>query len=235
MSALPVTVGGLSVDIPVGTVRRALAIAELSGSDTASITISLERLVDLTQTVAGLVGQQLDEAVGQEKMSSYVEPGDGSGNRGAAASAALPVEDEQGPLVGGPEVGDIYYVGTDFCFRMADLRRLDEEVDELMGSGVPTIRGTSACASEKKSVRGAAAAAALPVKQVTAEMRRVTLKRSSVSLENSGSKKRKSWEHECKLCSTGTFISNTVIRHAVRHHLPWFVVPDTACWTCKKQ
>ena len=95
-----------------------------------------------------------------------------------------PVEDEQGPLVVGPEVGDIYFVGTDFCFRMPDLRRLDEEVDELMSSGVPTTRGTSACASEKKSVRGAAAAAALPVKQVTAEVRRVTLKRISVSLEN---------------------------------------------------
>ena len=145
------------------------------------------------------------------------------------------VEDEQGPLVGGPEVGDIYSVGTDFCFRMPDLRRLDEEVDELMGSGVPTTRGTSACASEKKSVRGAAAAAAPPVKQVTAEVRRVTLKRSSVSLENRGSKKRKSREHECKLCSTGTFISTPVRRHAVRHHLPWFVVPDTACWSCKRQ
>ena len=117
MAALPATVGGLSVDIPVGTVRWALAIAELSDSDTVSITISLERLVDLTQTVAGLVGQQLDEAVVQEKMSSDVEPGDGSENRGAAASAALPVSpvaDEQGPLVGGPEVGDIYSVGTDF-------------------------------------------------------------------------------------------------------------------------
>ena len=34
MSALPATVGGLSVEIPVGTVRRALAIADLSGSDT---------------------------------------------------------------------------------------------------------------------------------------------------------------------------------------------------------
>ena len=21
----------------------------------------------------------------------------------------------------------------------------------------------------------------------------------------------------------------------MHHHLPWFVVPDTACWTCKKQ
>ena len=103
-----------------------------------------------------------------------------------------PVEDEQGPLVGGPEVGDIYYVGTDFCFRMPDLRRLDEEVDELMGSGGPTTRGASACASEKKSVRETAAAAALPGKQVTAEGRRVTIKCSSVSLENRGSKKRKS-------------------------------------------
>ena len=63
-----------------------------------------------------------------------------------------PVEDEHGPLVGGPEVGDIYSVGKDFCFRIPDLRRLDEEVDGLMGSGAPTTRGTSACASEKKSV-----------------------------------------------------------------------------------
>ena len=82
MSALPAPVGGLSVDIPVGTVRRSLAIAEHSISDTVSITISMGRLVILTQTVACLVGQQLDEAVGQEKMSSDVEPGDGSGNRG---------------------------------------------------------------------------------------------------------------------------------------------------------
>ena len=145
--------GGLSVDIPVGTGRRDLAITEFSGSNTVSITISLERMVDLTQTVAGLVGQLLDESVGQEKMSSDVQPGYGSGNRGAATSTTLPVsqvEDEQGPLVSGPEVGDIYYyVGTDFCFRMPDLGRLDEEVDELMGSGVPTTWGTSACASEK--------------------------------------------------------------------------------------
>ena len=50
-----------------------------------------------------------------------------------------PVEDKQGPLVGGPEVGDIYSVGTDFCFRMPDLRRLDE----LMGSGVPMTQKRS--------------------------------------------------------------------------------------------
>ena len=132
MSALPATVGRVSVDIPVGTVRPAMAIAELSGSDTVSITISLERLVSLTHNVACLVGQHLDEAVGQEKMSSDVELADGSGNRGGgAAPAALPVspvEYEQGPLVGGPEVGYIYYVLTDFSFRMLDLRRLDKEV-----------------------------------------------------------------------------------------------------------
>ena len=59
-----------------------------------------------------------------------------SGDLGAAASAAQhvsAVEDEQGPLVGGPEVGDIYSVGTDFCFRMLDLRRLGKEVDKLVG------------------------------------------------------------------------------------------------------
>ena len=55
MAALPAMVGGLSVNIPLGTVRRALAIAELSGSDTVSITISLERLVDLTQDCGGFV------------------------------------------------------------------------------------------------------------------------------------------------------------------------------------
>ena len=195
MSAWPTTVGGLSVDKPVGTVRRALAIAELSGSDTVSVTISQDRLVDLTQTVAGLVGQQLDEVVDQERMSSDVEPGDVYGNKEAAASAALPVspvEDKKRPMVGGPEVGDMYSVGTHLCFRMQDLRRLDEEVDELMGSDVPTTRGTSACTSEKISVREADTAAALPVKHVTAEVRRVTLKRRSVSLEKRGSKKRRS-------------------------------------------
>ena len=61
-----------------------------------------------------------------------------------------PVEDKQGPLVGGPEVEDNYYAGTNFCFRMPHLRRLDEEVDELMGSDFPMIWGTSACTSEKK-------------------------------------------------------------------------------------
>ena len=35
---------------------------------------------------------------------------------------------------------------------MPDLRQLDEEVDEPVGSDVPTIRGTAACTSEKKSV-----------------------------------------------------------------------------------
>ena len=58
-----------------------------------------------------------------------------------------------------------------------------------MGSDVPTTRETSACTSEKKSVQEAAAAAELPVKHVTAEVRRVTLKRSSISLESRGSKK----------------------------------------------
>ena len=107
--------------------------------------------MDLTQNVAGLVGQQLDDGVGQEKMSSDVEPGDGSGNRGGGGASVLaalhvsPVEDKQGHMFGGPEVGDIYSVGTDFYFRMPDLRRLDEEVDELMGSDVPTARGTCCC------------------------------------------------------------------------------------------
>ena len=81
-----------------------------------------------------------------------MEPGDGSENRGAAASAALhmsTVEDEQGPLVGGPEVGDIYSVGTDFCFRKPDLRRLDEEVDELTQptSGGAVTANSSCCAN----------------------------------------------------------------------------------------
>ena len=142
-----------------------------------------------------LAGQQLEEAVGHEKMSSDKEPGAGSENRRAAASAVLPVspvEDDQVQMVCGPEVGDIYSVGTDFCFRMPDLRRLDEEVDELMGSDVPTIWRTCPCTSEKKSVQEAAASVALHVKPVTAE---VTLKHSSFSLESRGRQKRKSREH----------------------------------------
>ena len=61
-------VHGLYVYVPVGTVRRALAVAELSGSDIVEI-ISLERLVSLAHSVVSLVEQQLYEAVGQEKVS----------------------------------------------------------------------------------------------------------------------------------------------------------------------
>ena len=67
------------------------------------------------------------------------------------------------------------------------------------------------------------------MKPVTEEVRRVTLKRCSVSLESRGIKKRKSREHEGKLCSARTLIFTTVIRRVVRHHIPWFVVRDTEC------
>ena len=67
-----------------------------------------------------------------------------------------------------------------------------------MGSDVPMTQGRSACTSEKQWVREAAAAEAPPVKHVAAKARRVTLKRSSVSLERRGNKKRKSREHEYK-------------------------------------
>ena len=71
-----------SVNIPVGTVRRVLAVDEQSGRDTVAITVSLEWLVSLSQTVAYLVGPHLVEPVGQEKVSSDVELGAGSGIRG---------------------------------------------------------------------------------------------------------------------------------------------------------
>ena len=100
-----------------------------------------------------------------------------------------------------------------------------------MGSDVTTIRGTAACTSEK-SVREVTASAALPV---TAEVKRGTIKRISVSLESRETKKRKSREHVGKVYYAGTFISTPVIRHTVRHYLPWFVVPDKACWTFKRQ
>ena len=64
-----------------------------------------------------------------------------------------PTGDEQVQLVCGPDVGDIFSVGTDLCFRIPDLGRQDEEVDKLMGSDVPTIRGTSGGTSEKKGIR----------------------------------------------------------------------------------
>ena len=104
------------------------------------------------------------------------------------------VEDKQSPMVCGPEVGDMYSVGTDFYFRMPDLRRMDEEVDELMGSDVPTTRGTSACTSKKKSGWEADATAERPVMYV----RRVTLKYSSFSLESRGRKKQKSRVEEAR-------------------------------------
>ena len=76
---------------------------------------------------------------------------------------------------------------------MPDLRRPDEEVDDLMGLDVPTIRGTSEDTSENNGNQRAAALVALPVKAVTAEMRRETPKspvdsmaRSEESRSNQG-------------------------------------------------
>ena len=64
--------------------------------------------------------------------------------------------------------------------------------------------------------REAANSMELPVKPVvTADARRVALNRSNVSLESQISKKRRSREHECKLCSTGTFISTPVRRFGI--------------------
>ena len=44
--------------------------------------------MSLTQTVACLVGHQLDEAVGQEILSD-VKPGDGYGNQGGCFGGTL--------------------------------------------------------------------------------------------------------------------------------------------------
>ena len=98
------------------------------------------------------------------------------------------------------------------------MRRLDEEVDKPMGSDVPTIRETSEGTSEKKMDQGTVK----PV--VKAEVGRVTLKHSSVLLQSRGSKKRKSREHEFKLCFAGTFFSTTV--SVTQYHIicPGFVV-----------
>ena len=62
-----------------------------------------------------------------------------------------------------------------------------------------------------------------------------TQRHISISLESRGNKKRRSIEHAFTLCATGTLISTPVRREAVQHHLHWFMVPDTDCWTCKRQ
>ena len=167
MAALPATVGGLSVDVPVGTDRRALAIAELSGSDTVSITIGLEWLVDLTQTVAGLVGQQLDEGcfVGTpyEPSRRRTRP-TGRWSRGRR------------------------YIFCRYRFLLQNAGpQTTGRISGLMGSGVPTTR-EHLHVHQKRSLFGEQL---LRRHFLTAEVRRVTLKRSSVSLGNRGSKKRK--------------------------------------------
>ena len=104
------------------TFSRSVSLV-LRGLSWKSVIAFLDDVVVLGRDIdSHMVGQQLDEVVCQEKMSD-VEPGARSGNREADAPVAhpvSPVEDEQVPLVCGPEVGDIYSVGTDFCFRMPD-------------------------------------------------------------------------------------------------------------------
>ena len=148
-------------------------------------------------------------------MSSDVEPGVGSGNRGTASLASLPVSpegDKQVTLVCGTEIGDIYSVGADFCFRMPDLRRLDEEVDELIRS---TLCGTSEGPSEKKRDPGASVSAALPVNPVTAEVRCVTIKRSSVYWKVEKARNRRAESMNVTYAPQVTFISTPARCQAV--------------------
>ena len=46
--------------------------------------------------------------------------------------------------------------------------------------------------------------------------------------------KKKQKHMKCPICPPYTVHRNSLRRHAVEFHLPWFVVPDLACWTCRE-
>ena len=67
-------------------------------------------------------------------------------------------------------------------------------------------------------------------------VRRVSIKRTHPEDSHAArEKKRMPGENNCSLCLSGFLFRTLVRQHAVKYHLPWFMVPETVCWTYKIQ
>ena len=76
------------------------------------------------------------------------------------------------------------------------------------------------------------AAMAMPLAQVHPEVEKSP--RAQRPHMNKRKSKKKQTYLNCPICPPNTVRRNSMRRHAVEFHLPWFVVPDLTCWTCRE-
>ena len=114
-------------------------------------------------------------------------------------------------------------------FQVPYLDELAREVDEITGGassevGVPSY---SDVAVEQKI--------GMSVTLGDQTLRRVSMKRTHPENGHVTREKKIPGERGRSLCPSGFFCRTPVRRNVVKYHLPRFVVPETACWTCKVQ
>ena len=108
-------------------------------------------------------------------------------------------------------------------FQVPDLDELAREVDELTWGASSEVDVPSCfdVAGEEKI--------GMSVTVSDQTVRRVSMKRTQLEDGHVAREKKKiPGERDCSLCPSGFFCRTPVRRHAVKYHLPWFVVPETA-------
>ena len=133
--------------------------------------------------------------------------------------------------------GDLSSEGTDMVpgsdkvyFQVPDLDELAREADELTG-GASSEAGVPSCSD-------VAGDQIIGMSETVSDetVRCVSMKRTHPEDGHVTREKKKiPGEKDCSMSPSGFFCRTPVRRHAVKYHLPWFVVPETASWACKVQ
>ena len=244
--SVPAVISGLTVDIPLVVARRACMVAELGGLATVTIQVGLEQLAKMAGHLRTIVGVlQADGAAAKVAVpvitelwndatpkvpvpgEAAVSEGDLSPGRAAVVSNMCEVVVSNGDL--SPEGTDMVTGSDEVYFQVPDLDELAREVDELTrgASSEVDVPSCSDVAGEQK----------IGMSETVGNqtMRRVSMKRPHPEDGHVAREKKIPGERDCSLCPSGFFCRTPVRRHAVKYHLPLFVVPETACWTCKVQ
>ena len=245
--SVPAVTSGLTVDIPLVVARRACMVAELGGLATVTIQVGLEKLAKMAGHLRTIVGAlQADGAAAKVAVpviselwndaipkvpvtgEAAVSEGDLSPGGAAVVSCVCEVVVSKGDL--SPEETDMVTGSDEVYFQVPDLDELAREVDELTG-GASSEVGVPSCSDVTGEQK-----IGMSVTVGDQTVRRVSMKRTHPGDGHvAREKKRIPGERDCSLCPSGFFCRTPVRRHAVKYNLPWFVIPETACWTCKVQ
>ena len=244
--SVPAVTSGLTVDIPLVVARRACMVAELGGLATVTIQVGLEQMAKMAGHLRTIVGAfQADGAAAKVAVpvipelwndaipkvpvpgEAAISEGDLSPGGAAVVSNMCEVVVSKGDL--SPEGTDMVTGSDEVCFQVPDLDELAREVDELTAgaSSEVDVPSCSDVAGEQKI--------GMSVTVGEQTVRHVSMKRTHPEDGHVAREKKIPSERDCSSCPSGFFCRTPVRRHAVKYHLPWFVVPETACWTCKFQ